>query len=143
MILESLLIGLVLGFLFYELVGVSPGGVIAPGYLALFIHDPPKIISTVVLAVVVWFLLGFLGSRLAVYGKRKLLVALLLGFCLKLIVQQWIEPLDILRWDIDSIGYLIPGLIANEMSRQEPIPTLSALGVVTVAVYLVLLLLQP
>ena len=33
--------------------------------------------------------------------------------------------------DLQTIGYLIPGLIANEMVRQKPLPTLAALVIVT------------
>ena len=30
-------------FLFYELVGLSPGGIVTPGYIALFINQPGEL----------------------------------------------------------------------------------------------------
>lgn len=48
--------------------------------------------------------------------------------------------MDIFKLDLQSIGYIIPGLIANEMSRQKVIPTLLATGVVTLIVLLISML---
>src|SRR3972149_3689625 len=87
MIVESFFIGLVIGFLFYEIVGVSPGGVIAPAYFALFIHQPGKIAVTVLITIVVWLIILFLSRWLIVYGRRKLLIALILGFLFKLLFE--------------------------------------------------------
>ena len=142
MVMETLFIGLIIGFIFYELTGVSAGGVIAPGYFALYIHQPNKILITVLIALVVWGLLEVLSRNLIVYGRRKLLLALLLSFSLKLLIEQWIQPLQHLPFDIQSIGYIIPGLIANEIARQRFIPTISALGIVTAIIYFSMTLLQ-
>ena len=141
MIIEALFIGLVIGFLFYEATGVSPGGVVAPGYFALFVHQPDRMLATIVVALLVWGALGLLTPRLILFGRRRLLLALLLGFSAKLLLEQWVIPASGLELDVQAIGYLIPGLVANEMARQQLLPTLAALGSVTVIVYLVLLLL--
>lgn len=143
MIVEALLIGLVLGFLFYEFVGISPGGVIPPGYLALYVREPDKIVVTLAIAALIWLVLEGLSRVFIIYGRRRLLLAILLGFCFKLLVELWLQPSPFPGFSIESIGYIIPGLIANEMVRQEPLPTLSGLGIVTVCVYFVLLLLHP
>ena len=140
MIIESFFIGLIIGFLFYEIVGISPGGVIAPAYFALFIHQPGKIAVTVLIAVLVWLIILFLSRWLIIYGRRKLLIALILGFLLKLFFEFKLQPLTGFQIDLQSIGYIIPGLIANEMVRQKVLPTLAALGIVTVLIYLTLLL---
>jgi len=44
--------------------------------------------------------------------------------------------------DLKSIGYIIPGLIANEIARQKLVLTLSGLGIVTVVTYLIILLIK-
>ena len=141
MIIEALFIGLVIGFVFYEATGVSPGGVVAPGYFALFVHQPDRILATVLVALLVWAVLELLSPRLILFGRRRLLLALLLGFAMKLVIEQWILPASGLALDLQAIGYLIPGLVANEMARQRVVPTLAALGSVTIVVYLILLLL--
>ena len=141
MIVEALFIGLVIGFLFYEATGVSPGGVIAPGYFALFVLQPERMLATIVVALLVWGVLELVSSRLILFGRRRLLLALLLGFSIKLLIEQWVLPVSGLALELQAIGYMIPGLVGNEMARQDLIPTLAALGSVTILVYLILLLL--
>ena len=138
--IESLLIGLIVGFIFYEVSGVSPGGVVPPGYLALFLTQPVKIGITLGVALVVWWTIRMLSSWLILYGRRRLLLAILLGFCLKLGMDLWVQELPVVPWDIESIGYIIPGLIGHEMVRQRVLPTVASLGIVTVIVYTLLLL---
>jgi poly-gamma-glutamate biosynthesis protein PgsC/CapC len=141
-IIEAFVIGLVLGFLYYEFTGISPGGVVPPAYLALFMGQPHKIATTLGIAFVVWLILETASRHLIVYGRRRLLLAILLGCCLKLGIEYWIRPAIPIALNLESIGYVIPGLIANEMARQKAIPTVASIGIVTVMTYLTLLLLR-
>lgn len=141
MIIELFLIGLIAGFLFYEFTGISPGGVIAPAYLALFVMQPDRIAVTLILALFVYLIIYLLSSRLILYGRRKLLLALVLGFLLKLFVDLVVQPMPFIGFDLQSIGYIIPGLIAHEMSRQKVIPTLLSMGIVTLITYQIALFL--
>ncbi len=135
MITEIFLIGLVVGFLFYEFVGISPGGVVAPAYFALFVFQPNKIVMAIILSLIVFLLIEFLSKHLIIYGRRKLILALLLSFLLKLCIDIYLQPLSAIKLDLQSIGYIIPGLIANEMTRQKIVPTLLSLGIVTIITY--------
>jgi poly-gamma-glutamate biosynthesis protein PgsC/CapC len=137
MISELFLTGLIVGFLFYEFTGVSPGGIIAPAYFAMFIFDPGKMLNTLLLAVIVLLILSGMARIFLLYGRRKLLVAVLLSFVIKILMDQlWFE-LSVFQFDLQSIGYIIPGLVANEMDRQKVLPTLLALGIVTLMIYLI------
>lgn len=135
MISELFIIGLLVGFLFFEFTGYSPGGVIAPAYLALFINQPSKIVVTIAIALLVYFTIRYLSSRLILYGRRKFLLALLLGFFIKLLITGIIMPLPAITFDLQSIGYIIPGLIAHEMAKQKPVPTLLSLGIVSLIIF--------
>jgi poly-gamma-glutamate biosynthesis protein PgsC/CapC len=135
MITEIFLIGLVAGFLFYEFVGISPGGVIAPAYCAIFVFQPSKIAITILLSLLIFLILKKLSTQLVIYGRRKLLVALLLSVLLKLLIDVHIQPISAIKFDLQSIGYIIPGLIANEMTRQKVVPTLLSLVIVTIITY--------
>lgn len=121
--------------MFYELTGISPGGVIAPAYCAMFIYDPWKIGMTLLLAMAVFIIIKYLSGRLILYGRRKFLLAVLTGFLLKLLIETQIQPIDVVKVDLQSIGYIIPGLIANEMGRQKVTSTLLGLGIVTLLVF--------
>jgi gamma-polyglutamate biosynthesis protein CapC len=142
MVIEALLTGLIVGFLFYELFGISPGGVITPGYFALFINQPNKIVVTILIALAVYGILELLSKHLILYGRRKFLLALLLGFCGKLFVESAIQPMALIQVDLLSVGYIIPGLIASDMCKQKITKTLTGTGIVTVTVYFILLLIK-
>lgn len=141
MIVESLLIGLIVGFIFYELTGITSGGIITPGYFALFIFQPEKIFTTIILALIVWGILNFSSRNFILYGKRKFLFAILLGFFIKLLFEYLISS-NIINVDLYSIGYIIPGLIANEMTKQGLVKTLSSTIIVTSLVFLIIMLIR-
>ena len=140
MIHELFFIGLVFGFLYYELVGWSPGGVIPPAYFALFLHQPERLATTVALALAAWGLLRILQRHTFLFGRRRLLAAVLLGFLVKWLAEQVIAPAITVPFEIHAIGYIVPGLVANDMARQKVLPTLLSLGIVSVATGLTALL---
>ncbi|HOP08369.1 MAG TPA: poly-gamma-glutamate biosynthesis protein PgsC [candidate division Zixibacteria bacterium] len=140
--LELFLIGLAVGFLYYEVTGISPGGVVAPAYCALYINEPGRLVATVIVALAVWLIISLLSRYLIIFGRRRLLLAILVGFLLKLAISKWLQPEMAFEFNLQSIGYIIPGLIANEMMRQKVVITLSSLGIVSVLTYLVLLVVR-
>jgi gamma-polyglutamate biosynthesis protein CapC len=142
MIIEALFIGLVIGFLYYEATGISPGGVVAPGYIALYLGQPGKIGMTILIALVVRAMVAAASKYCILYGRRKLLLALVLGFCCKIAIELWVQPVPWIGIDLQSIGYIVPGLIAHELSRQKAVPTLASLAIVSVCVYSVLYLIR-
>ena len=140
--LELFLIGLAVGFLYYEVTGISPGGVVAPAYCALYINEPGRLVATVIVALAVWLIISLLSRYLIIFGRRRLLLAILVGFLLKLAISKWLQPEMAFEFNLQSIGFIIPGLIANEMMRQKVVITLSSLGIVSVLTYLVLLVVR-
>ncbi len=132
--------GVVVGLLFYEVTGLVPGGVIVPGYLALYAHQPLRVLATVGAALVT-LLAGRLVMRYAiVYGRRKFGMFLLLGIASKLLLNfVWVEAgADVLG--LRTIGVIIPGIIASEMDRQGVGLTLLATAVVSLVLHIVVLL---
>jgi poly-gamma-glutamate biosynthesis protein PgsC/CapC len=137
MVPELFLVGLVAGFVYYEWVGISPGGVIPPAYFALFLREPERILVTVVLALIVCGVIQLLQRYAFLYGRRRLLVALLLGFAVKWLAEGVLAPRVGVSFEIHAVGYIIPGLIANDMVRQRVMPTIASLGIVTIVVGLI------
>ncbi|HOR41561.1 MAG TPA: poly-gamma-glutamate biosynthesis protein PgsC [Atribacterota bacterium] len=140
MILQAISIGMIVGFLFYELVGLSPGGIIVPGYIALFIDQPWRIIFTIVIALLTYAIIFFLSNYLIIYGKRRFLSMILISLIVKWVLESFIFKLPVVNIELQSIGYIIPGLLANEMQRQGIFPTLLATAIVTILVRLILYL---
>ena len=50
MIYQAIGIGVMVSFAFYEMVGFSPGGIVVPGYVALFLDQPIRILVTLLVA---------------------------------------------------------------------------------------------
>jgi len=140
MIYQAIGIGMVVSFAFYEIVGLSPGGVVVPGYIALFLDQPTRILVTLLVALLTYFAVIILSNYIILYGRRRFLTMVLIGFLLKWLIEEIIIKMPISGIELRSIGYIIPGLIANEMRRQGIFPTLYSLAIVAIIVRLILLL---
>ena len=134
-------IGIVLSLVLTETVGVTAGGVIVPGYIALYLHEPVRIFSTFIISYLVFLIVWILSKFMMIYGKRRLVLCLLLGFFLGYLSKLYFRnPVSDL--DLSVIGNIIPGLIASWMDRQGVVRTLSVILVVAVIVQLVLMLFE-
>lgn len=137
MMFETLLIGLVLAVLFIEIFGLYPGGIIVPAYMALYIESPLRILATIAIAFVCIILYRGLSRFFIVFGKRRFVLFILLG---ALLAQLWALVFPQLFSDpigLRAIGWIIPGLLANNLERQKAIPTLASLVTVAVATYVI------
>jgi len=141
MIYQAIGIGMAVSFIFYEITGLSAGGIVVPGYIALFLTQPFRILVTLLIAFLVYFAVIFLSNYTILYGRRRFLATILLGFIFKWIIEEIIIKLPVSGIELQSIGYIIPGLMANEMRRQGVPPTLYSLAIVSTIVRLILLLL--
>jgi len=140
MIYQAIGIGIVVSFAFYEIVGLSPGGIVVPGYIALFLDQPIRILITLLAALLTYFIVSKLSNYIILYGRRRFLAMILIGFLLKWLIEEIIITIPISGIELRSIGYIIPGLIANEMRRQGIMPTIYSLVTVSIIVRLILLL---
>jgi poly-gamma-glutamate biosynthesis protein PgsC/CapC len=127
-------------FAFYEIVGFSPGGIVVPGYVALFLDQPIRILVTLLVALLTYFAVKILSNYIILYGRRRFLTMVLVSFLLKWLIEEIIIKMPISGIELRSIGYIIPGLIANEMRRQGIFPTIYSLAIVSILVRLILLL---
>ena len=130
-------IGLVVGVLFTELFGIAPAGLIVPGYLALYLTDTKMLVGTLAVALVTLGVVRLVASFILLHGRRRTALMILLGYVLGMLVSQWSgswgQPLE-------TIGLIIPGLIAMWMDRQSVPHTLSSLFIVALTVRFVLIL---
>ena len=140
MIYQAIGIGVMVSFAFYEMVGFSPGGIVVPGYVALFLDQPIRILVTLLVALLTYFAVKILSNYIILYGRRRFLTMVLVSFLLKWLIEEIIIKMPIPGIELRSIGYIIPGLIANEMRRQGIFPTIYSLAIVSILVRLILLL---
>ena len=136
----SIGLGIFLSLILSESLGVTAGGIIVPGYIALYLHQPIQVVVTFLVAILVWAIIKGMGSVMFLYGKRRIVLALILGFFFGYISRNFIY----ISQDIGSvavIGNIIPGLIANWMDRQGIIRTLSVVLLTSVMVKLCVMIL--
>jgi len=139
MVEVSIGLGIVLSLVLSETLGVTAGGIIVPGYISLFLHQPSQVLATFLVAITVWSIIQVLGKFIFLYGKRRIVLALILGFFFVYISRNLI----FIQVDLGSvavIGNIIPGLIANWMDRQGVVRTVSVVLLTAVIVKLAVIL---
>ena len=120
-------VGPVVSLLYSELFGVTPGGIIVPGYLALAIPEPLNVALTLGVALLTFFVVRVLATIAIVYGRRRTVLSLLIGFLLGSLVRSSVgggTPLG--PFELDVVGYVVPGLLAIWMDRQGVVVTITS-----------------
>ena len=124
-------LSVVLSFGLYEGFGLLTGGMVSAGYLCLFLEEPLRIVTTLLLAVIVHGLVLLIPRATILYSRRRFMVTMLLSLIFAWIIEQALLRMALIPQDIRIIGHVVPGLIANDMYKQGVFKTL--LGVLTSA----------
>ncbi len=132
-------VGVAFSLVFHEVFGLAAGGIVVPGYIALNFHKPWMLVGTLLVSLVTWVCIRIIGRFVFVYGRRRMVLAVLLGFLLGYLSRQfWSNGLGDIR--LEAIGYIIPGLIANWMERQGVYKTITTVLMGGAAVRLIAIL---
>ncbi|MER5929519.1 poly-gamma-glutamate biosynthesis protein PgsC/CapC [Streptomyces sp. NPDC002054] len=140
---EIAAIGIALGLLFslvcYLTTNLSPGGMITPGWLALTLIEDLQRAAIVTGVTVLTYVLTLVVQRFVIlYGKRLFAAVVLIGVILQggvVILLQMEFPL---LYANQTLGFIVPGLIAYQLVRQPKGATLLATGSATLMTYVVL-----
>ena len=134
-------IGITVNLLLTEVFGLASAGLVVPGYLALYLSQPSRLVATLVLALATWALVRFGLARLVVlYGRRRFGVTVLVGFLVNMIALRVLRAMPAEPVDLRAIGFIIPGLIANQALVQGVWPTVILTALAAAIVRLVLVL---
>ncbi|MEZ4272785.1 MAG: poly-gamma-glutamate biosynthesis protein PgsC [Myxococcota bacterium] len=134
-------IGLVVSLAFGELFSVTAGGMIVPGYFAMFITKPVDIIATLAVALVTFALVRSISNIAVVYGRRRTVMAVLIGYLVGM-SMRWLTTEGVMFTDeAQVIGFIIPGIIAIWIERQGIVETITTLLTASVIVRLLLIIL--
>jgi gamma-polyglutamate biosynthesis protein CapC len=119
-------LGVLISLLFHEVFGAAAGGIVVPGYIAMHLHEPLRLIGTFVVAFITFLAIKVISHFLFIYGRRRLVLAILLGFIFGYLSRQMIAY-EMLAADIrlEAIGFIVPGLIANWFERQGVVKTIA------------------
>jgi poly-gamma-glutamate biosynthesis protein PgsC/CapC len=135
MVYETLIIGIVIALLYSEWADLYPGGIIVPAYMALYLDRPLKIVITIAVAFFALLSYRLLSRFFILFGRRRFVLLLLFGafwaFAWGIVWPHLFGPSTGLK----AIGWIIPGLLANNLEKQKKLPTLAGLLTVSVLTY--------
>jgi poly-gamma-glutamate biosynthesis protein PgsC/CapC len=134
---ELVFVALLATLLFAGVTGIYPGGLIVPSYLVLFVDQPSRLLGTLVAAGLTLLCYKLASRFLIIFGKRMFVFMVLVGavwtFC-------WLQVFPLLypaALEFRVIGWVVPGLIANNFQKQGVVSTTGGLVTVTVAVFFI------
>lgn len=134
----SIGMGLVVGLIFTEFFGIACGGLVVPGYMALYLTKPIPFALTIAVALMAFFLVRVLSMFMIVYGRRRIALMILIGYLIGSILKE--NNLLFVDHSTYIIGFIVPGLIAAWMDRQGIWQTLASMTTVSIIVRLILIL---
>lgn len=132
---EIVVAGVAISLIFAELTGLSPAGLIVPGYIALSMQTPHRVVYTLAVAVAAWGCARLLSRWMILYGRRRFAVLVLLAFA----IDTAVSSLGLLPYDPGLIGVLVPGIMAQEMEKQGLVKSLLSLAVVVGILVLIIM----
>jgi poly-gamma-glutamate biosynthesis protein PgsC/CapC len=122
----ALALGIAVNLIFTEVFGLASGGLVVPGYLALHLDQPGRLLSTLIIAMATWLTVRHGFMRLIVlYGRRRFGITVLTGFLLQGLYAASLGSFSTLPADMRAVGYLVPGLIAHAAISQGVWPTIA------------------
>jgi poly-gamma-glutamate biosynthesis protein PgsC/CapC len=131
----TVIIGVAVALLYTELTGLLPGGIIVPAFAALYLDQPLRVLATVLAALLSLACFRILARWFLLFGRRRFVLLLLLGGLFGQL-WAWVWPyLGTASLDLRVVGWIIPGLLANNLERQKIVPTLASLATAAVLTY--------
>jgi gamma-polyglutamate biosynthesis protein CapC len=141
---EVAVLGLGLGLCFslvcYLVTNLSPGGMITPGWLAITLVEDAVAVAVIIgVAGLTWAGTVALQRVVILFGKRLFATVVLLGVLLQVTLTLLQLRGHTLPATQQTLGFIVPGLIAYQLVRQPSLPTLVATASVTAVASVVLL----
>ncbi|MGD8277044.1 MAG: poly-gamma-glutamate biosynthesis protein PgsC [Gemmatimonadota bacterium] len=135
--IELPFIGLLISLAVIGLTGVYPGGIIVPSYLVLFLSEPERIAGTLAAALLTLGVYLLASRWLILFGRRRFVFLILVGGLWSVLWRTLLPSVFPLSVEFAVIGWVIPGLIANQLERQGIAVTLGSLFTACVAIGIV------
>ena len=135
----TIILGIVVSTIIYKRTGLTLGGVIVCGYLALFVGQPLHIMVTLAIAYLTnQIVYKILQKRFMLNGRKLFEIEILVGLIFQVLWITVIRLFGTINLDLTilyGIGFVLPGVIAHDMGRQGARNTIGSilLGVSIVA----------
>lgn len=137
MIELAVALGIVLSLLFLEIFGMAAGGIVIPGYIALQLNNPDRLLGTLIISLATYLIIILISKYTFLFGRRQMVVAILVGTILSIISHQFLLfNTATSTLEFSAVGWIVPGLIAHWSVKQGYYKTIAMLAITAVVVRL-------
>lgn len=132
----AIVLGLTLSLIFAETTGITPAGLIVPGYLSLILDQPISIMIVFTISILTYIIVNFgISKYVILYGRRRFVAIIIVGITLKLIFDLMYPYMPFEIYEFRGIGCIVPGLIAGAIYKQGTKITIASTLLVSFAIY--------
>ena len=103
MINASITLGIILSFVVSEAAGLLSGGLISPGYLALYMDQPVRVAATLAVGGLTYLLVTVLSNYVVLFGRRRFMANVLGGLLVGWIVSRAVMWMPQLGQDFRAV----------------------------------------
>lgn len=136
---NAIILGILISIIFYEITNISPGGIIVPALMVLYINQIDRMVYTVIVAIITYLIIKLLSRYLIVFGKRRFVLLIIVSLFVNFVLQLLLRSFSIYLLNISIIGYTIAGLLANDFCKQGIKKTIPSLVIVISIIELILI----
>ena len=140
--LNLVILGILISIIYYEITNISPGGIVVPGLLAMYISQPIRIIYTIVVSIFSYYIVKLLSKHFIIFGKRRFVLLIIFSITISFLLELIISGMSVNMIKVSLIGYTISGLIANDITKQGIKRTIPSLVIVMGIVELIALIIN-
>ena len=137
-----IIIGLLISIIYFEITEISPGGIIVPGLMVLYVNQIDRMIYTVIIALFSYLVVKWASRYFIIFGRRRFVLLIVVSLALNFILQLLLKSFSISMLNISIIGYTLAGLIANDFYKQGIKKTLPSLVIVVGIIELIAIVVQ-
>ncbi len=134
-------LGIIFSLIFVEVLGIAAGGIVIPGYIALQLNNPDRLIGTLVISLITYLLIILISKYTFLFGRRQMVVAILVGTILSILSHHFlIFNAASSTLEFSAVGWIVPGLLAHWSVKQGYVKTIAMLSVTSIIVRLLVIL---
>lgn len=135
----AIIVGLCLSLLIEIKLGISPGGLIVPSYLALVFDNLAIMLNVFLVAILTYLFVKFVLSKfIVIYGKRRFIACILIALLFKLLLGLIFPLIPFSVLAFEGIGVVTSGIVANTYFKQG-IPITTGASVITAGIVFVIM----
>lgn len=133
----AIIIGLAISLLAEIKLGISPGGLVVPSYIALVLDRPAVVLNIFLVSLITYALIRFIVCKfMLVYGKRRFVACVMIALGLKFLLSLLYPAIPFSVLSFSGIGVVASGILANCYFRQGVVVTTTATAGASVLTFL-------